>query len=195
MPARIDLPSEIDPRNPRCRHTCSSLTREAQGIDFGDERFFRAVHVQTAGHLTGSEEQGGCKSLERLHVIKTRGDSSRVRIRARHAWDPGANPGHRSKLVSSPESGVRNREREGIYFCSFAALKGVSLSAPHSGGRVRIPGAAPTLRSKVDGTPHKGNRGGSIPPVATNIEIPECSNSRIRGFDPLGWGCKSLLRS
>src|SRR5262249_42429654 len=123
--------------------------RETQGIDFGDERFSRAVHVQTAGHLTGSEEQGGCKSLERLYSHSANkmycGDSSRVRIRARHAWDPGANPGHRS----------------------MRRCFSVSPSAPHSGSRVQIPGAAPTLRSKAEGTPHKGNRGGSIPPVAT----------------------------
>jgi len=38
-----------------------------------------AVHAQTAGHLTGSEERGGCKSLGRLSVIPNQRSSFAIR--------------------------------------------------------------------------------------------------------------------
>ncbi len=52
--------------------------------------------------------------------------------------------------------------------------------------------AQPSLRSSEEGASHTRGPGGSTLPAATD---PEWSNSRIRGLEPLGWGCNSLLRS
>lgn len=41
------------------------LHERPKGTD-KETSLFSAVHAQTAGHLTGSEAQGGCNSLGRL---------------------------------------------------------------------------------------------------------------------------------
>lgn len=109
-----------------------------------------AVQAQTAGHLTGSEAQGGCESLERLSC----GDSSRVElecatfeIRVRF---PVTAP--RESSCHSPEKVLPGRR-------SANAVRQGMVGAPHK--RVRdgsTPSTATTLTTKRRSVPKQDPR-------------------------------------
>jgi hypothetical protein len=148
----------------------------------GDERFSRAAHAQTAGHLTGSEERGGCKSLERLRAFPALHDP--------RPSQEGMSPASAGSCGDSSRVEPEHATLEIRVRFSVTAPSQMRASCIVVG----TTGLEP-LRSSEEGAPHERGPGSSTLPVATDRNDPECSNSRIRGFEPQGWGCKSLLRN
>lgn len=168
------------------------LLRRSSWEHIGEEPFFRAVQAQTAGHLTGSEAQGGCKSLVRLSC----GDFVPLLCR--------------SDLLGDCAFGARGSRREGRLRRSESTFCGdssrVELECATLEIRVRFPVTAPrqsfchspgkgvagrakrqsleiAVRQGMVGPPHKRVRDGSTPSTATTTEV---FQSRIRDFESLG---------
>lgn len=127
-----------------------------------------AAHAQTAGHLTGSEERGGCNSLGWLPAQRRSGSSGLARATACGG----------SSTVEPEHAKLEIRVR-------------FSVTAPSTLAEVPCR-AQSSLRSSEEDASHTRGPGGSTLPAAT---APECESSRIRGLEPLGWGCNSLLRN
>lgn len=157
------------PHVPRCRRPARPHEGPREAMTRGRATISRAAHAQTAGHLTGSEERGGCNSLGRLDAGSTWPDLA-VIVQEQNPSTPRSRSECDSRSPLSPSAHARAHVERG-----------------------------PPLRSSEEGAPHERGPGSSTLPAATGSlaepPIPECSNSRIRGFEPLGWGCNSLLRS